>query len=1412
MESFYVGIDIGSVSVKVVVLDAEMRLREKHYKRSAGQPVPTLVELLEGVFERFGARNIKRIAATGTGSRGVAAELGIPFYNEVVAVSSALGKYCPEVRTVVEMGGQDSKLLIMGRSESGGSYLEDIAMNTLCAAGTGSFLDQQAARLGVSIEGEFGELAMKSEKPPRVAGRCSVFAKSDMIHLQQIATPDYDIVAGLCFAVARNFKSSVARGKRFTKPIAFIGGVAANRGVVRAFEEVLQLSAGELVIPEHYAHMGALGAVLKSLEEGVPEAEGEWDLSVLENRRIGSDETDEGLEPLEYVPEGKTWSETESFSSLDGDEIRDGYLGIDVGSLSTNVVVIDKDCRVLSRRYLPTAGRPIEAVRRGLREVGAEVEGKVRILGVGTTGSGRYLTGDLVGADIVKNEITAQATAALHIDPEVDTIFEIGGQDSKYISLQDGTVIDFEMNKACAAGTGSFLEEQADKLEIDIKKEFGEKALCSTCPGRLGERCTVFMESDVVSHQQKGAPKEDILAGLGYSIVLNYLNRVVAGRRVGEKIFFQGGVAWNKAVVAAFEKVTGKPIVVPPHHDVTGAIGAALLAMRANGKGPSRFKGFDLSDRNYTVSTFTCKACENMCEIRRVEVEGEKPLFYGGRCERYEEEHKDRSAIERIPDLFAEREKLLFGEALEKERAGTPSTGRKRVGIPRSLNFYELFPFWNTFFEELGFETVLSSATTKSLVHKAVESVSAETCFPVKVAHGHVLDLLERGVDYLFLPSFITGERTDERQEQNYGCPYVQALPYLVRSAIDLGEKGVEVIELPVSFQRGRAHMEKVLADMGKKLGKSRAEVKRAHAKAIEAQNTFYRRMVERGKEALSNLADDEIAVVIVSRPYNGCDSGINLDLPKKIRNMGVMPIPIDMLPLGEVDIYDEHPNMYWKYGQGIMRAGELVRRDRRLYAIYVTNFGCGPDSFLGHFFDRKMKGKPYLQIEIDEHSADAGVITRCEAFFDSLQSSRRKPVSKVPKLRAERVVTSERTRTVYFPRMSDHAFAMAAAFRNSGVDARVLPAPDVHSLEMGRQFSSGKECMPFAVTTGDIVRKVTEKGFDPKRTAFFMPTASGPCRFGQYSRMHRIILDDLGFTDVPLITPSSKESYSQLGELSKNFERLAWKGLVATDILEKLARETRPYEVRKGETTKAYWECMKVLEDGIERGEKEVERALLEIRDRFAAIEVDRTERKPVVGVVGEIFLRSNSFSNDQVVEKIEALGGEAWVAPIAEWVFYTNHRYLEDMWADKKVRKFLVGYFKDRIQKRDEHRFLNLFSGRLSNIHEPETKKLLAHASPYMHFSFGGEAILSVGKAIDYIYEGLSGIVNVMPFTCMPGTVVSAISRRVRDDFDNIPWINMAYDGSEDASAFTRLEAFMHQVKQYQARRKAAGSTVVV
>jgi predicted nucleotide-binding protein (sugar kinase/HSP70/actin superfamily) len=544
------------------------------------------------------------------------------------------------------------------------------------------------------------------------------------------------------------------------------------------------------------------------------------------------------------------------------------------------------------------------------------------------------------------------------------------------------------MNNACAAGTGSFLEEQAERLELSIRDDFARLALRAPAPSCLGERCTVFMESDLVHHQQRGASVDNLTAGLAYSIVHNYLNRVVGTRAVGSRVLFLGGVAHNAAVASAFETVLGRPIRVPSHHDVTGAIGAALLAREARRSGDvpgTRFRGFDCARRRCETRSLVCRACPNLCEVKQVAVDDEPPAFYGARCDRFEEA---AARVERgdgapaVPDLFAARSRLLLGNYGDP---GPRRAGRVRVGLPRVLAFHDLFPFWRAFFSSLDMDVVLSDPTHPALVRRTAQHAAAETCFPVKLVFGHVLDLLDRDVDLVFLPSVLDREAPSPGQPHSHHCPLIPASSHMVRAHVDAAARDTRYVTFPFHL-RQRQTRRRELRAAAAALGVPLRRVMAAAARGDEALEAFARSTRRLGDEALAGLAPDQPGVVVVGRPYNTCDPGVCLDLPRKLRKLGAVPIPVDSLPVREVDLTDVHPDMYWRSGQDILGAARLVADDDRLQAVYLTSFHCGPDSFLLSYFRRLMGTKPFLELEVDDHTAEAGMLTRCEAFLDSVR------------------------------------------------------------------------------------------------------------------------------------------------------------------------------------------------------------------------------------------------------------------------------------------------------------------------------------------------------------------------------------------------------------------------------------------
>jgi len=1013
------GIDVGTVSAKWALVGPYERLVRvrsngnkpyeevfeasgrigaaiaiSRYRRVQGKPLEAVVELLEELFEHMDPEELSGVVVTGSAGRLVSRALDVHFENEFKAAAVGVGTLYPDVENIFEMGGENSKYIKIS-TDNGTIGIVDYETNGDCAAGTGSFMDQQATRLRFRIE-EVGDKVLATERAPKIAGRCSVFAKSDMIHAQQKGYRPEEVLKGLCEAVARNFKSNIARGKDVSGKTAFIGGVALNKGVAAAMKQIFSLSDEEFFIPRESVHLGAIGAAILAAElEGFDSGAFARKFRSKDVRRT---EKFPSWKPLTRDNVVFLRDRVENYS-FEGKALPvDAYLGIDIGSVSTNLALIDGEGRVIKEIYLRTQARPIEVVNNGLREIEAELGEKVRIRGVGTTGSGRELIGELIGADTINDEITAHKTGATfigdrYIGKKVDTIFEIGGQDSKFISIDEGIVVDFTMNEACAAGTGSFLEEQAEKLDINIVGEFAEMAFSSRAPLRLGERCTVYMEQDVSAYMKKGADKRDIVAGLAYSVVQNYLNRVVRGRKIGEVIFFQGGTAYNDSVAAAFSEVLGKTIIVPPYNGVIGAIGAALLArekVEALGL-ETTFRGYDLEKINYRIREFTCKGCTNYCDIQEFTVEGNK-TYWGDKCS---DRYRKRAKVPKkpvIPDLMRTYDELLERDAVPivegklgvKIDTSPPGGGTKRIGFPRAMYFYERFPFWNTYLQALGLEVIVTPPTNKKISHLGVETAVADPCFPIEVAHGHVMALLEENVDMILVPNVIDAE-TDMEEVNSYMCPWGQTLPYVLRS-LPVFEGREDLIAAPmVHFREGYGFVEKELWRFAERFGVKRSRHKLAVRAGFAAQDLFVEEIENIGRDVLRKLDEtDEVGIILVGRPYNVMDREVNLDVPGKLRDYyGVNVVPIFFLPLEGIGIRDINDNMFWNFGRKILQAARLAAQKDNLHIIYITNFKCGPDSYVKHYATRAAV-KPFLTLQFDGHGNDAGIMTRCEAYLDS--------------------------------------------------------------------------------------------------------------------------------------------------------------------------------------------------------------------------------------------------------------------------------------------------------------------------------------------------------------------------------------------------------------------------------------------
>ncbi len=1040
--AYYVGVDAGSVSINCMVIDERQQVvYEAPYLRHFGLVQEETRRLLDLVSSRFGPlkpnaqsrSDIRCIAFTGMHGQLLSEILSAPYEVETIAQVLGTTRIVPGVRTIISMGGQDASLLQLAH-EGERRRLESFNMNGPCASGTGSFIDQQAERLAQSLYGsefhmnqeklqqvlnDFIALGLTSADPAPVACRCTVFTKSDMIHLQNKGEPLAAIIAGLHHGNAANYMSTLVANKEIREPVVMIGGMASNELQVKAFRRYFP----KIQVPPHHTSLGALGVALRAIREGW---ENEVDPALLDLYAGRSSKDFPRAERLELrYTEFHQSSQVGPAGPVDRDGMENAagragrvkaFLGVDIGSTTTKYALLDEEGNILHKCYVPTQGRPIEVTRRLLGILNSEVGDRVHVVAIATTGSGRNVVGDFLDADLIIDEITAHARGAVEADPEVDTIFEIGGQDSKYIRIERTHPLDFDMNKVCAAGTGSFLHELAGKMKINIVGEFQEIALSASSPIHLAERCTVFMESDLVSYAQKGAGRDDLIAGLCYAIVYNYLNRVVEKRYIGKRVMFLGGPSLNRGIVAAFERVLDRPLIVPKHREVMGAYGAALAVremFRSSGVardfGGNGSGGRDLEELSRLEVGFTetvCRAdkkCHNECKLKVYDF-GARKSIWGGDCGRYE---VGLNGDSRRRDLFQERLQLFQGTLAREgvlwgdSAGGTLPDSRRHdgmarsapvVGIPIALHSLDLGILWAHIFTKLGYTVLVSPPTNNRIVLGGVECMTAETCFPVKVFHGHTRYLLERA-QYLFLPNVISVPTADEREKGSL-CPFVAGSQYMVRAALRIPDD--RSIRPTLYLKDGPEHMvEPLLRSLPRNLRPSRDRLRKAVEQAWDNQVRFREELRRIGRDYLDSLnrtSPDEPVWIITGRPYNLYDERLNLQVGKHLAKLGVNAAPLDFLDLDSVDLSD-FPRMYWGLGARILRAAKLVARTPNWYGVHVTNFSCGADSFIEHFYRHILKEKPSLILEMDEHSAVAGLLTRMEAYKNvvkNLQEKRR--------------------------------------------------------------------------------------------------------------------------------------------------------------------------------------------------------------------------------------------------------------------------------------------------------------------------------------------------------------------------------------------------------------------------------------
>jgi predicted CoA-substrate-specific enzyme activase len=1418
------GIDIGSTTLKLCLLSTDGTTEPSMLAHEGNLP-GTLAQLLAGLDVTAGGP----VAGVVTGTEG-RHRIALPQVIAAVAIEAGLRALGLTPDAVVSMGGED---LVVYTLDGQGHIVNTYAGNK-CASGTGEFLRQQLGRMNMRLDDM--DTACDGARVFPLSARCSVFMKSDCTHrLNKGEAEKRDIALSLSKVMADKVTEFLTKARLASGRVVLVGGVTKNRFLVDFVRE--GRPEIDFIVPEQAAYFEAFGAANLARGEGAP-------LPETDLVRPGSDLIFKSFSPLaesrelvRLVPSRRGAFDPEA----------EYVLGVDGGSTTTKVALINTETlEIVAEHYGRTFGDPVGALRLCLQAIRKQLgEHRPRITLVATTGSSRELLGVFLETVGVYNEIIAHTVGTTYFEKDVDTIFEIGGQDAKYVFINNSVPIDYAMNEACSAGTGSFLEESAaGDLDIARADEIGPIALRAASPLKFGEHCSAFINSDIRKAIQQGASREDIVAGLVFSIVANYLNRVVGNRSVGEHIVLQGGVAKNPAVPLAFAQMTGKTITVPPDPELMGCFGVARLVLRKHEEGLIEKGEFDLDgliakEISYGKS-FTCKICENRCTIRRLKVGEGRSYPFGGRCSLYTNKRKKRkTGGDDIVDYTQERTRMLF-----EEFAPPPGALKARtslvIGVPLAFSIHSLWPFYSWFFHTLGVKVALSTRVAPEGIARQESSY----CFPAEIAHGAIQDVLDSGVDYVFLPHFRDMPTLEDVRACT--CPLTQGLPFYARHAFGLGDEGDRKMLRPlVAFGTGLDESRESFMSVAERLGFTREEGERAFDSGKRHYDRFLAAYRSLGQKVLREVAQnpDRVYVALLGRPYNAFTRDANMGIPRKFVSQGVTVIPFDMIFEDGAEI---PPNNYWYYGQQNMKAVTKIKQVDNLYLTWISNFSCAPDSFMLHYVRWMMGEKPYLVLEIDSHTADAGLDTRIEAFLDIVESYRlhmdpapARPFERryyvahkqeycdiVDRKTGERLDIRDPRVHLVWPPMGDLSTeAMDVSAQRQGIDSTHLPLPDVYSTQLARNVASGKECIPALLVLGSVLRYFRDH--DPcsgdQIHVVFVPSTPGPCRTGQYWVFFDRLFEEMGWENVVLLVGGSENSYRELGTA---FTQDAWRAIVLGDYFEDVRNSLRLVARDPDGALELFRDLWQDVLRAFRAGPRELDVELERVADRLARVpRKRRLEDLKKVIIVGEIYVRRDNFSVHELQEMLISKGIYPKVTGVSEWLHYTDFARKYKMEEKRRrvgwLRTLRGGGLKDEAIYLVEKVWKQAVEAKIAAIlgptglvpHVPHdmTRVIQDAQDTFIHPQLSSEATVSPAVGAAAMTDGYSGVAIIAPFGCLPGRLIEGVYSpwaKAR----GYPVLALENDGQPyPPNIVSRMEVFAHNVLRFEPRKHSNGAHVL-
>ena len=1411
-KSLRMGIDVGSTTVKVVLLDEQDNYLYKKYIRHYANILDTVHTLLQEA--QVGYEDAKvHVAITGSGGMAMADKVRIPFVQEVIAETKAIKALYPQTDVIIELGGEDAKVTYLGRTA-------EHRMNGSCAGGTGAFIDQMATLLQTDASG-LNQLAMNSDTIYPIAARCGVFAKTDVQALLNQGASHENIAKSVFQAIVNQTIAGLACGHKIEGNVAFLGGPLTFLSELRqCFCDTLELDEAHRIIPENGELFIALGAALMN-DECRDITVGELTKEIGALIGVPMEATDR-VDPLfKNEEELEVFRARHAKAVTPKGDIKDAegpcYLGIDAGSTTLKVVLINSKNEIIFSHYGPNHGKPLEKSQELIEKIYSLLPKGAYIAHSGVTGYGEAFLKRALGIDIGEVETIAHYRAAQFFCPDVSFILDIGGQDMKCTKVRDGYIEDIVLNEACSSGCGSFIDTFATSLRLPIE-QFAKEGLLAPMPIDLGSRCTVFMNSKVKQAQKEGATVPDIAAGLAYSVIKNALYKVLKvkdPKELGDHIVVQGGTFYNEAVLRAFEKLMGVEVIRPDVSGLMGAYGMALLASEAAEELQNQHSSLldvdGLKSLQVSTSMRNCGLCSNNCMLTINAFSDGRTYVTGNRCDRgagdmIQEKHKP------VPNMVEVKLRRYFDYFLKKN---IPEfEGKLRIGIPRVLNMYEDFPFWFTFFNQLGCEVVLSDYTTKDQYNKAIDTIPSDTaCYPAKAVHGHIRDLAQAQVDLIWYPCIQHGPKEFSR-DNNYHCPMVISYPELIRNNMQdvMGKTPFYAPFLPLADKKS---LVPALVKALKELPFSKSEISSAVDAAWAEQEKCKADYREMTKKTVSRLVAEQVpTIVLAGRPYH-LDSGINHGIPELITSLGMAVLTEDgVAPLGK-DIKHLRVVDQWSYHSRLYHAAEFVSRTEGFQIVELNSFGCGLDSIVADQVKDILsaKHKIHTLLKIDEGTNLGAVTIRLRSLQSVMERSMRKhhnpeaPVETVvddtPAYDYERVVFTEEMRKTYkilVPQMSPlHFQLLEPVLKSEGYDFDMLPAPTREDVEIGLKYINNDACYPAIIVVGQLMSALLSGKYDVNKTAVIISQTGGGCRATNYIGYLRKALIDAGMKQVPILSLNASDMERQPGfKLTKSFLHRMIQAVVYGDALMQCVLATRPYEINPGSADALcdYW--VKKLRERITKANIfQYSKYIKNIIEDFDNLPVDKSKPKPRVGVVGEIYVKFHPSANNHINELIEKEGGEVVTSGLLDFFLYCamdstyRAKHLDGTW--------LSGFFGSLAREALELYRLPYAKAVAASKHFDPLQRMTKVAKEAAHYiDLGnqcGEGWFLTGDMIDLIEKGAKQVVCLQPFGCLPNHVSGkGMVKTLSEAYPDVRIAAIDYDpGSSAVNQANRLKLLL-------------------